>query len=70
MKQIALVALDNCKNDLVEWVEWNWKLLAERTLICTGTTGRLVEEVIAEKMETAAAFRGRVLRLKSGPLEG
>jgi methylglyoxal synthase len=42
-KRIALVAHDNCKKDLVEWVEWNWKLLLNHKLICTGTTGRLVE---------------------------
>ena len=50
-KRIALVAHDNCKKDLVEWVEWNWKLLLNHKLICTGTTGRLVEETISKKLE-------------------
>jgi methylglyoxal synthase len=27
IKRIALVAHDNRKKDLVEWVEWNYKLL-------------------------------------------
>lgn len=66
-KQIALVAHDNRKRDLIEWVDWNREVLLRHDLICTGTTGRLVEE----------ALRGptggdpvRIKRLKSGPLGG
>ena len=46
-KHIALVAHDNRKKDLVEWVEFNYKTLLGHHLICTGTTGILVEETIS-----------------------
>jgi len=70
-KNIALVAHDNRKKDLIEWVEWNVKLLLEHQLVCTGTTGRLVEAAIRDKVPAAempAKFSLRILR--SGPLGG
>ncbi len=67
---IALVAHDNCKKDLSEWVAFNRLKLANHRLICTGTTGILVEKAInATKAETDADYV-RVKRLKSGPLGG
>jgi methylglyoxal synthase len=69
-KRVALVAHDNRKPDLVEWVEWNWKLLLNHRLICTGTTGRLVEEAIAKKMGKGAPPASKILKLKSGPFGG
>ncbi|HPF93061.1 MAG TPA: methylglyoxal synthase, partial [Tenuifilaceae bacterium] len=45
-KTIALVAHDNRKSDMVEWVEWNWHKLLRHKLVCTGTTGKLVEEAL------------------------
>lgn len=41
-KKIAIVAHDNCKQDLIEWVSEHWVKLIENQLICTGTTGNLV----------------------------
>ena len=38
VKRIALVAHDNRKNDLFEWIEWDWEVLVRQNLICTGTT--------------------------------
>lgn len=70
LKRIALVAHDNCKKDLVEWVEWNWQLLKDHELICTGTTGKLVAEAIAAKMEEGDAINLKLRRLKSGPFGG
>ena len=69
-KNIALVAHDNCKKDLVEWVNWNWRLLLGHQLICTGTTGRVIEEALAGK--TCGSERGlhQIIKLKSGPLGG
>ncbi len=67
-KRIALVAHDNCKNDLLEWVEWNWKLLLEHKLICTGTTGHLVENAILTKIGKGESLD--IVKLKSGPLGG
>ncbi len=70
-KSIALVAHDNRKQDLVEWVEYNYQTLLQHKLICTGTTGRLVEETIHRKMrEKKEEFTFEITRLKSGPLGG
>mgnify|MGYP000664142472 FL=1 len=44
-KTIALVAHDNMKPDLVEWADWNRELLLCHSLVCTGTTGRMVADV-------------------------
>lgn len=41
-KKIALIAHDNKKTDLVEWVRFNRDLLARHELFATGTTGRLI----------------------------
>lgn len=69
-KNIALVAHDNRKKDLIEWVEWNWQLLSLHDLICTGTTGRLVEECLIERMEENDVNGLSVRKLRSGPLGG
>jgi len=50
-KRIALVAHDNCKQDIVEWVGWNWQILMKHQLICTGTTGKLVNDTLVSKIE-------------------
>ncbi len=62
---LALVAHDNRKMDLIEWVEWNWEVLVKHRLYCTGTTGRLVEEALKK---TGHPYE--LIRLKSGPLGG
>ena len=69
-KCVALSPHDNCKNDLVEWVEWNWKSLLNHQLICTGTTGRLVEEVIRRKLGAEQPVSPEIVKLKSGPFGG
>jgi methylglyoxal synthase len=69
-KNIALVAHDNRKKDLVEWVNWNWKILLDHRLICTGTTGKLVEEALAPRRSGSAEAVDSVIRLKSGPFGG
>lgn len=71
-KVIALVAHDNRKRDLIEWVSWNHAILAEHCLVCTGTTGRLVEEALAQKAKEAAEtlLAPPIRKLKSGPLGG
>ena len=71
IKRIALVAHDYRKNDLIEWVEWNWEILIKHKLICTGTTGRLVEEALNQKKEENNDIRTLyITKLKSGPLGG
>jgi len=71
VKRIALVAHDYRKNDLIEWVEWNWEILIRHKLICTGTTGRLVEDALnRKKKENHNPRTLNVRKLKSGPLGG
>ena len=72
IKRIALVAHDNRKRDLKEWVEFNYGTLVCHNLVCTGTTGRLVEETIAEKFrqDGIAQESPKIEKLKSGPLGG
>ena len=69
-KRVALVAHDNRKNDLVEWVEWNRDALLQHRLICTGTTGRLVEEEISKKLLKGEKLTYGITKLKSGPFGG
>jgi len=71
-KTIALVAHDNRKRDLKEWVEFNYRTLVCHNLICTGTTGRLVEEAIKQmfKRDGIAKDPPKIEKLKSGPLGG
>ena len=59
-KKIALVAHDNKKRDLVEWAKFNRDLLAHHQIFATGTTGKILEQVLNIK----------ITKLKSGPLGG
>ncbi|HEX2393786.1 MAG TPA: methylglyoxal synthase [Bacteroidales bacterium] len=70
LKRIALVAHDNRKKDLLEWVGWNWNNLIDHQLICTGTTGKLIEKLLKEKTGIAKKKKIRLKKLKSGPLGG
>lgn len=67
-KNIALVAHDNRKKDLIEWVEYNSDKLKKHRLICTGTTGKLVEDTLLKNNQGQKTFHIR--KLKSGPLGG
>ncbi|GBD99064.1 methylglyoxal synthase [bacterium BMS3Abin07] len=69
IKNIALVAHDNRKKDLIEWIEWNYTSIIEHKLICTGTTGMLVEQILKKKLEKEAT-NFNIIKLKSGPLGG
>jgi methylglyoxal synthase len=72
IKRIALVAHDNRKNDLVAWVEWNWEELLIHKMVCTGTTGKMVEQALMKKIdeECPTDYKLEILKLKSGPLGG
>jgi methylglyoxal synthase len=59
-KRIALVAHDNKKQDLLDWARWNRSLLIEHELYATGTTGKLLEEVLGTTVH----------KFQSGPLGG
>ena len=71
-KNIALVAHDNRKKDLIEWVKWNRQTLLHHNLTCTGTTGRLIENALQESQSDNSGKDNSpsIKRLKSGPLGG
>jgi methylglyoxal synthase len=69
IKRIGIVAHDNQKKDMVEWVKFNSETLVNHKIYCTGTTGRLVEAVLQKKAKEKNDDY-RVTRLKSGPLGG
>lgn len=72
VKSLALVAHDNRKDDLIEWVGWNYQILLQHNLTCTGTTGRLVETLLVKKNQLLRSKRKlkQINKLKSGPLGG
>ncbi len=59
-KNIALVAHDEKKHDLLEWVRFNKHLLMQHELYATGTTGKLLEQELGIEIH----------KLQSGPLGG
>jgi methylglyoxal synthase len=69
VKRIALVAHDNRKKDLIEWVEWNHLPLLRHKLICTGTTGKMIETALRNKIASDGVTLD-IVKLKSGPLGG
>jgi methylglyoxal synthase len=46
---IALVAHDNRKADMVDWAVFNADMLSKHKLICTGTTGKLIQKALENK---------------------
>ena len=59
-KNIAVIAHDNKKKDLLEWAQFNKDLLALHEIYCTGTTGTLLERELSIPVN----------KLQSGPLGG
>lgn len=70
IKRIALVAHDNRKPDLIEWVNWNWDNLRKHKIYCTGTTGKLIEAAISKNLSEKDTEKVSITKLKSGPLGG
>lgn len=66
-KRLALVAHDNCKAELIDWVAVHWRALSQHKLTSTGTTGALIEKLVAERQGKPPR---NLTRLKSGPLGG
>ena len=71
-KMMALVAHDNMKHDLAEWVDWNCEKLSKHRIVCTGTTGKIVEETLLNHSASHHYEQPAldITRLKSGPLGG
>ncbi len=59
-KNIALIAHDNKKDDLLVWTKFNQEGLSKHNLVATGTTGRLLSEKLGLKIRS----------MQSGPLGG
>ncbi len=59
-KKIALIAHDNMKKELIQWVEERKNILEKHQLMGTGTTARLLED------KTGLEVKG----YKSGPMGG
>lgn len=66
-KTIGLIAHDACKKTMTEWADFNAKKLGKHKLICTGTTGQLIQDLYDKKYPD---MKVHVTRLKSGPLGG
>jgi methylglyoxal synthase len=60
VKRIALIAHDNCKDDLLDWARYNRGTLAGHQLFATGTTG----EILGTELDL------EITRFFSGPLGG
>lgn len=73
--KIALIAHDRRKDDLGEWVEYNAATLITNQLICTKTTGDVVENILFNYLNSrnigleweALPF---LTKVNSGPLGG
>jgi methylglyoxal synthase len=59
-KKIALIAHDNKKTDLVDWVRFNKQTLIKHELFATGTTGKILKKELCLEITI----------LQSGPLGG
>ena len=59
-KRIVLIAHDNKKKDLAEWVTAHKDALIQHELYATGTTGKIIEDISGAP----------VTKLMSGPLGG
>jgi len=59
-KNIALIAHDNKKHELIDWLLYNKEAITKHALYATGTTGTLIEQ----------ALKHPVTKFQSGPLGG
>lgn len=81
MKNIALVAHDGRKKELIGWVTYNREELSKHNLFATGTTGKLIKEInYVDSLDESGdkvrgiirhyPFENNVTCLCSGPLGG
>ena len=60
IKNVALVAHDNMKDELLDWAKFNKGTIVKHHLFATGTTGAMLEEVLDTGIN----------KMQSGPLGG
>lgn len=66
-KTIALIAHDSRKRDMIGWVEHNVTTLLKNKLVCTGTTGGLIENVLKNHVKEDDLD---IVKMRSGPMGG
>jgi methylglyoxal synthase len=59
-KNVALVAHDHKKNEMIEWAYYNRSTLSQHNLYATGTTGTMLEKALDQS----------ITKFLSGPLGG
>jgi methylglyoxal synthase len=59
-KNVALVAHDHKKNEMIEWAYYNRSALSQHNLYATGTTGTMLEKALDQS----------ITKFLSGPLGG
>ena len=76
-KTIALIAHDRRKKDMLDWIEYNLSTLINNKLVCTGTTGKLIESKIKEILKRDSKnYEGlenlpiNIVKKESGPMGG
>ncbi|MDE5804880.1 MAG: methylglyoxal synthase [Paramuribaculum sp.] len=62
---IALVAHDRRKADIVDWAVYNADFLSHHKIVCTGTTGGLIQKAFEER-----GIKAEIHRMNSGPMGG
>ncbi|MEL6135618.1 MAG: methylglyoxal synthase, partial [Bacteroidota bacterium] len=67
---IALVAHDARKELMTKWVATHVQRLSQYDIVCTGTTGKKVQEALEANLPQEVHENISIQRLKSGPLGG
>lgn len=70
-KTIALIAHDSRKVDMQEWAAHNAATLLQNRMVCTGTTGGIIENALTTFTGDGDDILGPVImKKKSGPMGG
>lgn len=70
-RQVAIISHDFRKEDMFNWVKYNALILSKNKLICTGTTGKVVEKAMKEfSKENGIDLEINIEKKNSGPLGG
>lgn len=70
-KTITLIAHDRRKSDMIAWVKHNADTLLKNKLICTGTTGGLIEKTLKDFIEKSEGeYNLDLVKMNSGPMGG